>query len=414
MFKYKLGKVIGGYTMRLILIFGVSILLLNSLVCNGVNKGKWPKHISLKKLPDLVVMKRGESCEGVSAAYGGALKEAIVVAGGCNFPDTPAAAGGAKVYYDQIYVLKNPESEKAKWEKAGQLPVEVANGASVTLPEGIVCIGGRNAEQVLQNVWLLNWNTRNTRIEVKDLPALPVAMDNMVAATDGKKIYVAGGNVNGQVVNKCFVLNGLQARAWEEITPYPGPSRLQPVGGMINHKFYLMGGFQPATNNQECIVLTNGVCYDPMGQKWTETGELKVLGESEARALVGASGVVSDNETMIFQGGVNYAIFKAAVDNPVLQKKAIAQQQDSLLLSLKQEQADYLKHAPEWYRFNRQVLIYHPETNICTIGGDFGELAKAGAVMVLYHDKLIVVNGESKPGIRSAGAYMIDLGMKEK
>ena len=34
--------------------------------------------------------------QGVSAPFAGVVGDKIVVVGGCNFPDTPAAEGGAK------------------------------------------------------------------------------------------------------------------------------------------------------------------------------------------------------------------------------------------------------------------------------------------------------------------------------
>lgn len=61
-----------------------------------------------------------------------------------NFPGKPAAEGGEKVYYNEIYVLRDPDKAPAGWEEAGKLPLEAGCGASVTLPEGVVCIGGRN------------------------------------------------------------------------------------------------------------------------------------------------------------------------------------------------------------------------------------------------------------------------------
>ena len=83
--------------------------------------------MKISRLPELVVFEKGGRKEGVSAAFGGTLEDAVVVAGGCNFPDLPAADGGKKVYYDQIYVLRNPERKKVSWEIAGRLPVQVAN-----------------------------------------------------------------------------------------------------------------------------------------------------------------------------------------------------------------------------------------------------------------------------------------------
>ena len=41
--------------------------------------------------------------KGVSACFAGTAGNSLVMAGGCNFPDTPAAEGGRKRYYQGIY-----------------------------------------------------------------------------------------------------------------------------------------------------------------------------------------------------------------------------------------------------------------------------------------------------------------------
>ena len=40
---------------------------------------------------------------GVSACYAGIYQGELLIAGGCNFPETPAAEGGKKKFYQGIY-----------------------------------------------------------------------------------------------------------------------------------------------------------------------------------------------------------------------------------------------------------------------------------------------------------------------
>ena len=63
--------------------------------------------------------------KAVSGHYAGWLKGELSTYGGCNFPDVPCADGGQKVYYPKAY------------------------GASVQVPDGVVYIGGMNAERSL-------------------------------------------------------------------------------------------------------------------------------------------------------------------------------------------------------------------------------------------------------------------------
>lgn len=376
-----------------------------------VNAGSADKNnvldFSVQELAELVVFEREGSREGVSAAYGGVLGDAVILAGGCNFPGIPAAAGGPKVYYRTVYALRHPEQAGCQWEKVGKLAEEAANGASVTLPEGIVCIGGKNASGSLKAVGLLQWNKEHSEIVYRKLPDLPVAMDDVYAATDGYSIYVAGGNAGGKPANRCFVLQGIEAESWQELPPFPGHARLQPVAAVTGNKFYLLGGFQPVVGDHECVVATDGLCYDPETGTWAFAGEILPEGEESPVALVGAAGASAGQGKWLVVGGVDRSVFKTAVDNPLAQQKAQENGRSAELRRLQEEKAAYLQHLPEWYCFNRRILVYDPEVGSWQSAGDFAELAKAGAALVAYKDKWILINGESKPGIRSSGVYLI-------
>ena len=61
----------------------------------------------------------------------------------------------------------------------------------------------------------------------------------------------------------------------------------------------------------------------------------------------------------------------------------------------------YLSHPVEWYRFNRNLLLYHPQTNKWTTLGEYEQGARAGAVIVSQDGFHYIINGELKPGIRT-------------
>ena len=62
---------------------------------------------------------------------------------------------------------------------------------------------------------------------------------------------------------------------------------------------------------------------------------------------------------------------------------------------------EYLSHPVEWYRFNRNLLLYHPQTNKWTTLGEYEQGARAGAVIVSQDGFHYIINGELKPGIRT-------------
>ncbi len=388
---------------------GVVLLLIGFVperTCRDLQQAALPEGLRLKSLSELAVSESNGVREGVSGAFGGVAGKSVIVAGGCNFPGLPAAEGGEKVYYDRIYAMPDPGQEKSEWIPVGELPAKVAYGAAVSLPQGVVCIGGRNEAALLNSAWLLQWEEENQRVVVKELAALPVEMDNMTAATDGERIYVAGGNAGGIPGNKAFVLKNTDAEKWEALPDFPGCARLQPVSVVAGGRFYLIGGFQPATELEECRLPLNILCYDPVAHRWTE-------GDAAPAAFVGSAAVALNDSVCVIAGGVDAEIFRAAVNNSLWQQQARLQGNEKRLSHLQREQKEYLKHAPGWYRFNRRLMVGRVTENRWTCIGEFNELARAGAVLVNYRDRLIVVNGESKPGIRSAGVYGIEFGEGE-
>ena len=173
--------------------------------------------------------------QGVSGAFAGIVrypsfdnkKPFLVVAGGCNFPDTPAAEGGQKVFYTDIYVIGleestyfNVETLKAEWpadsphkadsapawSRAGAFSCGLAYGASVTVPEGVVCLGGTADGQKSEDFAVLLSMGTSFEIQKQDIPLLPVALDNFAAAYGDGYIYVAGGQHNGIPNRKAFRL----------------------------------------------------------------------------------------------------------------------------------------------------------------------------------------------------------------
>src|SRR5690606_11221882 len=61
------------------------------------------------------------------------------------------------------------------WAHGGKLPVEVSNGTSVTVAQGVVCIGGVTASGETNHVFMLRWNEEKETVELADLPSLPRA-----------------------------------------------------------------------------------------------------------------------------------------------------------------------------------------------------------------------------------------------
>lgn len=358
--------------------------------------------VEISSLPALSV----DCGEGISAPFAGVCSNALVVVGGCNFPNVAAADGGKKVFYDKIFVLQDPFLENAQWKEVGVFPTRVAYGASVSTPKGIICIGGTDGNRSFSQVWLVDFSKNG--VQTRELSALPIALDNMTAAYGGDVVYVAGGQSDGKESNRVFSIklsDLLLGKEWSEVISFSGKARVQPTSVVQSNPdgdfcFYLFGGFAPATDQEKAFVHKDGLCYNPKTKVWTEI--------DEAYPLVGASACVSGNSHILFVGGVNKDIFENALNSPLQIKEAQRLENDSLINVLKKESENYLKHPEQWYQFNNKLLIYNTITKVWSEIATSEKLSRAGAVLVNCNNKFVVVNGETKPGVRSAEVSCIE------
>lgn len=336
--------------------------------------------LKVKEIPQLAV----NSGQGVSGAFAGNIEGRLVVAGGCNFPDVPAADGGQKVFYDDVFVL-----DESHWSSCGKLPHTVAYGSSVTTPDGILCIGGTDGVQSYSDVFLLN--IKNKEVGITPLPSLPAGLDNFAAAYDihTKYVYVVGGQCNGEPSSKVWKLKvDGSSFSWESMPDMPGKGRVQPCAvvqnGNTGSNLYVFGGYNPTFVQGEMPVQENGLCYDFSKETWSETSSIL----DGTAALIGANCVTSGSQHILFFGGVNKDIFNKALTAP---------------------EEGYLTHPAEWYKFRDEILVYNTITNAWSTHEGSERFARAGANVVEVNGEWIIINGESKPGIRSTDVTVAKL-----
>ena len=327
---------------------------------------------------------------GVSACFAGVVNGRLLMAGGCNFPDVPAADGGRKRYYRGIYAAPLSADSVLLWRKVGELPMPLAYGASVPTADGLVCIGGMNAEGSTEGVYRLVIGNKDKKVRIETLPSLPYALDNLTGSLMGNTLYVAGGNRQGAASNTFLCLDlERPGEGWKELTPFPGNPRIQPVSAGVHvdgaYRFFLWGGFAPASQGREATLSVNGYCYDPAFDTWipvpTPTGR-----NGESVSLGGGTAVALADGRILCMGGVDKDIFLSALRSPA---------------------KDYLRHPAEWYRFNRRILLYDVAANSWQEVAEVADAARAGAALAGGNGTYFYINGELKPGIRTPGIMKI-------
>lgn len=179
---------------------------------------------------------------GFAAPFAGVSGDALIVAGGANFPDGYPWDGGKKVFHDRIFVLNAPDGS---WQvSATRLPAPVGYGVSVTLParNSVLCIGGNDATGAHADVFEIVQTGGQVSLR-RELPPLPSPATMACGALLGNVVYVAGGE-NGGTAQRRFLRLDVSAKApaWEEL-PWPegAPGRMLAVAGAREEVLHVLG-----------------------------------------------------------------------------------------------------------------------------------------------------------------------------
>lgn len=220
------------------------------------------------------------------------------------------------------------------------------------------------------------------------LPDTPVPFKSGAGAMCDGVIYIGLGTA-GQ---DWYKLDTKAAEPkWDKIAQFPAPKRDQAQAVALNGKIYVFGGCGPIES--ELTSVSNEVFeYDPATNKWQ-----KVLTRSPI-GLTGHTVVTADGKNALVIGSVNKEIFDGYFYDV---NYAQTNKNEKLLNKIN---ADYNGKEVKNYFFNKAILKYDPQNNLWTTIGDLPYYGTAGsAVAVDPQDKSVfVVNGERKPGLRTA------------
>lgn len=170
-------------------------------------------------------------------------QEAVLAAGGANFPDGLPWEGGAKRFYRDIFLLRQTQGEW-RWKKVGDLPEPDAYAAFCVTPDrkGLLIAGGANAQGHLDDVWVVRADGR-VEVFAAKLPA-PRAYAGCVAVLGSLRIV--GGACAPQSVD-CIanaVTLDLSApdRGWRADVESQRCARILPLCGGFAGRFVWGGG----------------------------------------------------------------------------------------------------------------------------------------------------------------------------
>ncbi|MCI7003843.1 MAG: hypothetical protein MR890_00285 [Akkermansia muciniphila] len=201
--------------------------------------------------------------EGFAGSYAGVCGGALVVCGGANFPERPLWEGGPKRWTDRVFVM---QPGAAGWQDAAPLPKPLGYGATATLPEGMMLIGGSNTGGAVADCYLLTFE--DGELQCRPLPPLPTTLTGHAAAVMGGKVYVQGGSVapGEQDAESRMWIYDPAAATWTEGEPLPGRGRFLHQMATVGNTLYVLGGIglQPGENGRMVRdMLTEAWSYTP-------------------------------------------------------------------------------------------------------------------------------------------------------
>ena len=338
--------------------------------------------------------------KGVSAPFCGVVSDLLVMAGGANFPNLPAAENGTKVFYDDILVLplhhdkpapslSPSSSQEGVFYKIGHLPEPSAYGASFKTRNGLLLAGGSNGHSTLSTVCLLTSDLLSLPDAGKGivaLPDLPEPIEQAGSALSGNQLYLAGGLSNGSLVHSVYSCNAASSdRTWKKIAELPEPS-VQPVIFVEGRHLYYWCGFNPETGSAE----GKGWKLNLRSGEWTAIAPVPGNGKT-CGTMTGASPFYQTDGTFVIIGGTDREMFEKG------------------LQATGEARGYYMNLPPSHYGFQKCMRIYDVKTDSWTTSRPSGKTAVAGAGTVHYKGTSYLLGGEIKPGVRTPENWKMKL-----
>jgi len=398
--------------MRLLLFFALIPVVVAVKCPHQIRTEKKGMEFSVQKIGELPVSASNGKNEGLAGPFSGIIRNKLIIAGGTNFPDKKPWEGGAKIFYDKIYLFEIGTDTLRAISQSVTLPEPMAYGASISLPQGILCIGGNGPARCSSKVFLIRWDQTDHKLIVDTYPELPVPLSFTTAVLSDNVIYVTGGSTspNASETKNYFFRLGLSgintpAFKWEKLPSYPGLSRVFGVSvaqsNGVRECIYLFSG-RNLSNPDEPVVMNDGLVYDPALQKWDYIRtELPV-----AFPVMAGSAFPYGSDFIVFAGGVPDSTFYEEHQLKMTLSKAVSLKSGESIMRIKEE---LLRFYHGHKGFSSRIFMYNTITKCITEAGNYSSFCPVTTNAIPFRDGIIITCGEVKPGIRTPEIYRISL-----
>lgn len=358
--------------------------------------------ISWKKIARVPDAGNAKTSLGLAGAINGVNNEVLIVAGGSNFPDKLPWEGGKKVYYNNIFVLEKKGNEYC-WNKniKSILPAPVAYCGNTSTPLGIVYVGGENENGISDKCYLLKWNGEENSVDVKPLPVLPLALTNVAVTNIDDVVYAVGGDEQNNSSDSFFSLDLKDKNLhWNRFPDLPialANATAIAQNGPTGKEIFIIGGRSKNVSGISDLHNTT-FAFDLEKQEWKKCADIS--NGKETTNLSAAAGVaLSDDEILItgFDNGKTFhriesLISKIAKAKTPEEKKKSTEEKNNLSIHHK--------------GFDKSLLLYDTNSDAWTKIGELPFPAHVTTTDIKWGNKIIVSNGEIRPGVRTSEVWI--------
>jgi len=283
-----------------------------------------------------------------------------------------------------------------------ELQDALAYGASVSLPDGVLCIGGATLSTVHDACFLLSWNTEARKVETTAFPKLPRPLACHTAVLLKNVVYVLGGTsqINGgRATNSFFALdlarrNAGAAFAWKALTPWDGPARIYPVAAASlegeTESLYLCGGRDPGNEPDFLIDLHK---FNPVKKDWSLLGDVVDRRGHPGHVMATAAFHVPPHHFVVI-GGMDEDITRLMERNA----RDLKELDDTERDRRRKYEAQLMENFPG---YPRTVLGYDAEIGEWNHIGNFPGDVPLTNPAVNWDSQVIIPGGETGPGKRT-------------
>lgn len=340
------------------------------------------------------------SGRGVAGAFAGTIGDRLYVMCGTCFPDYTPSDYGTKFYSDEILAY---DMAGGGWNPAvGRFPDARSYGVSLTLPEGILCIGGNDGKRVYSDVTLVR--SGGAELVFEAYPPLPQPLTNMGGALIGRKVYVVGGQSGlsqYEALRTLYCLDLERVNAgWKRLADLPGSPRILPAVAAQNDGdelcLYLFSG-RYVSSEAPLRVLTDGYKYSPLRDEWRrlDSGRLQFPFMAASASPVGMSHIA------LF-GGADRSFIEASdsLEKALARYVATARPVDEEYVAGQRRRiTEYVNSQPP---FSDRVYGFDCITNTLVELAACETPLPVTGVAVPYRERVYLCCGEVAPGRRSA------------